>query len=526
MSNFLSSLERRLSGRSYQYSTILDPEVPNDPTQHLKHGRGPLGEPRRKPAVMVIFVALMILLSIATIAHRYATYLPKSTMDLGTYTWLRRSNSVHGCEIFGNCEPSPQVWGQYSPFFSVPSEIDDTVPAGCEVTFAQILSRHGARDPTARKSDLYRSIIDRIQQTVSEYGTGFDFIKEYNFTLGKDQLTWFGKQQMFDSGVAFYSRYKSLAQKSDPFIRASGSERVVLSAKNFTQGLYKVQGKDAEEKIEGILVIPEGDNINNTMNHGLCPEFEDGSVSEVGRDKQNIWKKLWVPQIMRRLEKKLPGMNFTLEETIYMMDMCPFDTVADDDGKPSPFCRLFSPDEWQSYDYFYTLDKWYGFGPGNPLGPTQGVGYVNELIARLTGQPVVDDTTTNKTLDSSPDTFPLDKSLYADFSHDNDMVSVYGAMGLYSDTENLPVEYKIPTEETGGFSAAWTVSFAGRMYVEKMRCGSNTEDDKELVRVIVNDRVVPLQNCEADNMGRCRLDAFVESLSFARSGGLWNKCFT
>ena len=50
---------------------------------------------------------------------------------------------------------------------------------------------------------------------------------------------------------------------------------------------------------------------------------------------------------------------------------------------------------------------------GDPLGPVQGVGYVNELLARLTGTPVADHTTHNATLP-----FPLDRALYADFTHE------------------------------------------------------------------------------------------------------------
>jgi hypothetical protein len=51
------------------------------------------------------------------------------------------------------CEPEiSHYWGQYSPFYSVPSEISADVPRGCSVTFAQVLSRHGARDPTVSSS--------------------------------------------------------------------------------------------------------------------------------------------------------------------------------------------------------------------------------------------------------------------------------------------------------------------------------------------------------------------------------------
>lgn len=406
----------------------------------------------------------------------------------------------------------------------MPSEIADGVPAGCEVTFASVLSRHGARDPTSRKTELYRELIERIQSSVEDYGDGFEFLKDYEYTLGSDQLTYLGQQQLVDEGLAFYTRYTDLAERYDAFIRAAGSDRVIESAVNFTQGLYSAQERNVTKQIERILIVPETEGFNNTLHHGTCPEFENGLASEISNYAQRAWMETWVPSVMDRLNEKLPGANISLEETIYMMDLCPFNTVANRDAEKSEFCRLFSDDEWENYDYFESLDKWYGYGSGNPLGPTQGVGYVNELISRLTGNPVKDDTTTNSTLDDSRKTFPLNRRLYADFSHDNDMSSIYAAMGLYNSSKDLSVEKRMPPETNGGFSAAWTVPFAGRMYVEKMRCGG--EGNEELVRVLVNDRVIPLQNCEADSMGRCGLSAFVNSLSFARSGGLWHECFT
>lgn len=204
-----------------------------------------------------------------------------------------------------------------------------------------------------------------------------------------------------------------------------------------------------------------------------------------------------------------------------MMDLCPFNTVATTTAALSDFCRLFSMDEWASYDYFQSLDKWYGYGRGNPLGPSQGVGFGNELIARLTGMPVDDHTTTNSTLDSSPDTFPLNRTLYADFSHDNTMSSFFAALGLFNSTMDLPLKYKVSPRRLHGFSASWVVPFGARLYVEKMQCGDSSE---ELVRVILNDRVVPLRTCNSDRLGRCKLRGFVDSLKFIRSGGLWDQC--
>jgi len=220
-----------------------------------------------------------------------------------------------------------------------------------------------------------------------------------------------------------------------------------------------------------------------------------------------------------------------------MMDLCPFNTVASPTGEISPFCSLFTESEWHSYNYYQTLGKYYGYSYGNPLGPTQGVGFVNELISRLTDTPVVDHTSTNSTLDDSQSTFPIGDGtrLYADFSHDNDLTGIFSALGLYNSSvlgglglSNTTVEEVGVTE---GYSAAWTVPFAGRMVVEKMVCGGSTwgfEDDgeeDELVRILINDRVVKPTGCESDELGRCKLSEFLEGLGFARSGGDWGECF-
>lgn len=380
-----------------------------------------------------------------------------------------------------------------------------------------MLSRHGARDPTEHKSSAYASVIDKIHDNVTSYGQGFKFLKHFKYTLGADQLTTLGKNQMIHSGTKFYERYQSLASVNLPFVRASGQERVEESASKWALGFHKARLEDniPDAYPYNIQVIPEESGFNNTLSPDICPAFEDGKHDN--SDEQDTWINHFVPALTTRLNENLPGANLSDEETIYMMDLCPFSTVANEKGKLSEFCYMFSVNEWHEYDYYQSLGKWYDYGNGSPLGPTQGVGFVNELLARLTGKPVVDHTTHNSTLE-----FPLDRVLYADFSHDNDMMGVFAALGLYNLTDPLPGDRMVNTHKTKGFSASWVVPFAARLYVEKMSCGGNEE---EFVRILVNDRVIPLQNCDADEFGRCTLTKFVESQGFARGGGHWDQCF-
>jgi len=405
----------------------------------------------------------------------------------------------------------------------VPSDIDAAVPLGCTVTLAQVLSRHGARDPTLGRTIAYAALVERIHSSATGFEGALAFIKDYRYTLGADHLTDFGRQEMVNSGVKYYTRYRQLASSVTPFIRSAGQDRVVESALNWTQGFHAARLRDKQAKPDTfpyeMVVIPEGSGINNTLSHNLCPAFES---SDRGISAQRTFAAVFAPPITARLNKGLPGTNLSDADAISLMDLCPYETVADDKGTLSPFCGLFTEDEWHSYDYYQSLGKWYGFGDGHPLGPTQGVGFVNELVARLTQTPVEDRTTTNRTLDGSPATFPLDAQLYADFSHDNDMAGVFAALGLYEGTPPLSNTTKQDAAATGGYAAGWTVPFGARMYVEKLACDGNP---KEAVRVLVNDRVIPLRRCGADSLGRCDLDRFVDSLAFARSGGHWDQCF-
>ena len=152
------------------------------------------------------------------------------------------------------------------------------------------------------------------------------------------------------------------------------------------------------------------------------------------------------------------------------------------------------------------------------MGPVQGVGYINELLARLTGQPVRDRTQTNSTLDNSPTTFPLHRGIYADFSHDNQMIAIYAAMGLFEQSSALNTT-KPSSKRT--WLAAKLVPFSARMVVEKLQCGKT-----EKVRVLVNDALQPLEFCGSGN-GVCTLDAFVKSQSYARNNGEgdFERCF-
>ena len=259
--------------------------------------------------------------------------------------------------------------------------------------------------------------------------------------------------------------------------------------------------------------------------------------------------------IAARLNSAAPGANLDPQDVYAIMHLCPFETVAKE--KISPFCSLFSEEDFEIYEYAGDLEKFYYAGYalrtfivptplifcfvryGGALGAVQGVGYINELIGRLTNSPPHHGLQTNSTLLFSPETFPLDRAMYVDFSHDNLIVDVFAAMGLFNQTNGPLDTTKITKDRT--WIASEMVPFSGHMTVERLSCtvrplslaatrsrpmkwwswmaGDDREDKEEYVRIFVNDARQPLEFCGAGEDDMCKLDEFVKSQEYARNDG-------
>ncbi|EGN94959.1 hypothetical protein SERLA73DRAFT_187231 [Serpula lacrymans var. lacrymans S7.3] len=404
-----------------------------------------------------------------------------------------------------------QAWGSYSPYFPILRY--SPPPHECVVTQVNLLQRHGARYPTKSRAREMKSALEKLSQVEKYNDENFQFLRQYEWTLGVDNLVPFGAAQSFDAGQEHYRRYAHLlARDRLPFVRASSSDRVVVSALNWTAGFTFASHHTYSPTLSVIL----SESSNNTLDDKMCPSAQHQSA------QTDEWQSAFTPSIVNRLNNAAPGANITRGDIIALMSLCAFESVAS--NKDSLVCSLFSQNDLDAFEYNTDISKYYFTGYGHPLGRVQGVGYVNELIARLTRRPVEDHTQTNSTLDSSPVTFPLDRTFYADFSHDNEMLAIYSALGLFRQTHPLD---PLKPDATRTWITFKLVPFSARMIVEKLTCQSmGTKTD--YVRILVNDAIQPMMFCGAGDEGMCKLDAFVESQGYARSdgGGDWGKCYS
>ncbi|KAF1809554.1 3-phytase A, partial [Eremomyces bilateralis CBS 781.70] len=441
------------------------------------------------------------------------------------------------------CHPAKShFWGQYSPYHSLNDSYTQRSTAHlweqCAISSAHVLSRHGARYPTLGKSLIYAQLVARLQSQIPQTAMigKWGFLRTYNYTLSihSDLLSEFGQRQMYNSGLRFHDLYGSLFSPDELnlFVRAGDQNRVVESALNFTQAFWsaatpKAPHSSATDEPIPILRIPEKPRENNTLHHSLCAPIETGEYSDLGSHAQEEWLAHFGLPISTRLNEELPGASLTANDVVSMMELCAFETVTRQppQGELAGFCHGFTVAEFAELDYYHSLGKYYGYGSGNPVGAAQGVGWVRELIARLTEQPVKHAGSINTTLDSDPATFPRGGKwkLYADFSHDNDMSGHLAALRLYK--TRLRNNTRQHPYDSDGYSASWTVPFAGRIYVEKWRCG---EEDR--IRVLVNERAMNLPWCRGKSQAdgedmTCAIQDFVDGLMEMGDWGWDEKCF-
>lgn len=126
----------------------------------------------------------------------------------------------------------------------------------------------------------------------------------------------------------------------------------------------------------------------------------------------------------------------------------------------------------------------------------------------------------NVTLDSSTETFPLNQSLYFDFSHDTNIASILTAFGLRQLAEELPAT-KYPGDHN--FTVSHLTPFGARLDIEIIktpkplspnRDGYLHGQETKYVHFILNQRTLPLgksfPECEDRRDGWCEFETFLK----------------
>lgn len=473
-----------------------------------------------------------------------------------------------------------QYWGQISPYLENPDNYfgvnDVGLPDGCQVEQVHNLHRHANRFPTGFFDDGLNDenfavkLRNFTQANPSQTFTGpLAFLNTYHYIMGESYLTGLGATTEFASGVQFWARYgrtlfnavpgqlaynasySNGSARAKPVIRTTGQSRIWNSMLNFALGFFgpsfeKVPDPKLTDFTNGslfdVVIIPEGGTENNTLaSYDSCFAADLVPTGDLGDIDLLTYLPKYLAAATARLQQHAPtGFTFTVNDTYAMQSICAYETGY---IGMSDFCTLFTQDEWDGFENSLDVEYFYDYSFGNPTGRAQGLGYLQELIARLKNEYITSsNSSVNSSITSNAAQFPLGRPFYADFSHDDILISVMTAMSLDYFRE-APSFSQVPPNPVRHFRLSKMTPFGARLITEVIGCNSATPAvvhshrtqyypsqygynattaTHKFIRMRLNNGILPLSTirgglCAGRSDGMCSMTNFLQSQASAES---------
>ncbi|KAF2268328.1 3-phytase A precursor [Lojkania enalia] len=448
------------------------------------------------------------------------SYIPNAPLE----TQIPISGNTHNRNIF-------QRLANLSPYFPNPRGFgvdEHPVPPGSNVSWLNMVHRHGSRYPEVSGAAPERILGKKIMDAKGRFkGHGpLSFLNDWKFMLGAEILVPIGKQELFNSGTLHYYQYGHLFSNNGSKIiaRTTTQRRMLESAEYFLAGFFGL-GWTQNATLE--LVI-ESKDFNNTMaGYKLC----NHSSWDMSQDVVNKWINIYLVDAHSRIKSNISGdLDWTISDTYNAQSLCAYETVS---LGFSHWCSLFTYEEWEGFEYSLDIGFTAGAGFQSPVGRAIGIGYVQEVLARMQHHVISDPSAQiNTTLDNNTNTFPVNQSLNFDFSHDSNIISILVAFGLTQFNKFLPPTHILRERE---FVLSYLEPFAGRLDIEIIRAPApitlnrshltNTNSDPDTnfylpgpptsyVHFLLNQRTIPLgrslEECGQRDDGWCEFETFVE----------------
>ncbi|KAM0751143.1 putative acid phosphatase [Meredithblackwellia eburnea MCA 4105] len=413
---------------------------------------------------------------------------------------------------------SAKYWGNLSPQRSIDSSVygltgaSPAIPETCEAVQVHYYYRHGARYPTTGAApSAFAAKVHNASATGFTATGPLSFLNTWTYKLGAELLTPFGRAQNFDLGVGARVAYGALlnnftAAGKLPVFRTQSQDRMVKTAKNFAAGFFGVPEYVDQVEIS-IEVEAVGLNASGAP-YEVCTNSNNARGS-VGSTAATNYTNVAYQPALKRLQSWVTGINFTVTDVGAMLQLCAYETDALGYSK---FCEIFTEDDFKAFEHSFDISFYGNNGFGSPVAAAQGLGYLQELVARLSKIPITKwNSETNSTLDGSNVTFPLDQAFYADAAHEVSILDAMTAINLTALAKSGPPSVSsIAADQT--FVASQIVPFATNMVVQVLECQASSPTKQ--IRFIVNDAVVPLEyeGCKSDFNGLCAFDTVLAAL--------------
>lgn len=373
-------------------------------------------------------------------------------------------------------------------------------------------------------------LLERIRQSNVTLRGDLDFVNEWQYfcddpSLQHDQLTntgpFAGTLIAFRTGTKLRARYSHLLPSSSSPHKvkfwASSTQRVIDTAQYFANGFFGLDWASTAT----LHVVSDSSKMGaNTLTpQNTCLRYR--SDPELGHNYGYIqlakFSATYIHNISVRFQEQNPDLAFTDREIYSMQEMCGFEMLA---RGSSPWCEVFTYEDWRNFEYARDLLLYYRAGPGNKFGGPMGWLWLNA---------------TAKLLQQGPDA----GKIFFSFVQDGNLVAMLATLGIFYSPTTLPTTHR-------DSSRIWRLSqvtpMSGRVVLERLACdptlassqyklhhdfpkGDTSAQQRILqdtrnstfIRININDGIVALPNCTSGPGSSCPLEEF---LAFVKRRGV------
>lgn len=400
-------------------------------------------------------------------------------------------------------------------------------PSGCVVDQAIILMRHGARHASPGKADDFEESLSKLNAKKGKFTGDLAF---YNSWVPFDEPSsgWLGEESTigpynglhegYYSGMMYAERYGDLVDLEGMTpVFASGALRVVDTARRFIEGFFGYNATQA-----ALNIIPE---TTDQGANSLTPTCQNSSITEGPCKSKRDYKPF---RDLAQDWNQQYGVKLTYKDIRTLMEMAAYELNVR--GR-SPWISVFPSDAWVAFEHHLSAKFWCADGPGSPDALARGTNFINASRTMLLEGP------------------EQGEPLVVNFSHDTDIAPVQAALGL----DPSPQFNDSKIQSHPGYHVADVVPQGGRIIFERLTCASsadipgeeyvneyplgfnntvanitnssapNSTQPQHFVRVVVNEAVVPLDDCMSGPGLSCPLNDYNEYINSRISGREFSK---
>ncbi|KAL6703379.1 hypothetical protein ACN47E_009721 [Coniothyrium glycines] len=382
-----------------------------------------------------------------------------------------------------------------SPYFdAVGFGLEHKAPAGCKVTAASYIVRHGAIYANDKEyEDYIKPFLWKLEKHRQGWGGNLAFMETWQSPILEDKLEELTPSGAVDAkivGKHLLERYPDIVPNTKRIL-ADKKSRTYDTAENFIKSFPQ------EEDIEIVRVTQnENGSMESLIPHKSCKAFS----KDPGTKQQKAVIDLYGASVAHRLSPSTP-FKLTPNDVVGFQMLCGYESAIT--GSRSPICSVFTDSEWMAYEYAWDLKYAYMVGPLNPLSPYLGFPWLQAQSH------IFDHIDKHNT---PGDGWPDDQRFFLSFTHREVPPFVATALGLFNSSSETAEEF--PTDHIN-WTRAWKMSdlipFLGHVGMEKMTCDRGAvhgDGPGEFIRFIANTAPRPIPDCQDGPGASCPAEHF------------------